>query len=296
MIRRTDYKIVTLTTGLIVSRFVHILAISALFGAALFPIYGMADADQQGSVRLPWLRPLLAGASVLALVSGASWYALAASGAGISVESHWLWLARLLLAAGCAVLLSGKTQTPSRIKALLVTSLALLASLAWTGHAGSDASDAGTVHRVMDMFHLLAAAVWIGALIVFTRLAAMTLKTGADIHILHDALTRFSRIGTAAVAALALSGIMNPGFLASFSSVYGQVLLTKLGAFAAMLLLAAANRYWLTPRLTKAIEAGLGPRSAVRALLLSILTETALAFMVLFLVGWLGVLPLPALR
>ena len=62
-----------------------------------------------------------------------------------------------------------------------------------------------------------------------------------------------------------------------------------------MLLLAAANRYWLTPRLSQALESNDGSAAATGVLALSILTETTLAVVVLALVGWLGILT-PALR
>jgi putative copper export protein len=45
----------------------------------------------------------------------------------------------------------------------------------------------------------------------------------------------------------ALSGILNPSFLSSLRTTYGQVLLAKLAIFGVMLLLAAGNRYWPTP-------------------------------------------------
>ena len=60
--------------------------------------------------------------------------------------------------------------------------------------------------------------------------------------------------------------------------------------FASMLLLAAANRFWLTPRLSARLDSTSGLESAVAALRLSLLTETALAILVLAAVAWLGTL------
>jgi len=86
----------------------------------------------------------------------------------------------------------------------------------------------------------------------------------------------------------------NPGlFLSSLGSAYGQILLAKLGVFGAMLALAGANRFLLTPRLSATLD-GRGPlRVAVNALRMSVLIETALGFVVLAMVAWLGVLPAP---
>jgi putative copper resistance protein D len=95
------------------------------------------------------------------------------------------------------------------------------------------------------------------------------------------------------VAVLLLTGILNPGFLASIGTIYGQVLWAKLALFSAMLLLAAANRFWLTARLGVALESGTQAQSATSTLKASILAETALAALVLLAVGWLGTLAPP---
>ena len=63
----------TIAAGLIVSRFIHYLALSILFGAALFPFYGFADPQDTQRVSA-WLRALLLGSALLALLSGISWF------------------------------------------------------------------------------------------------------------------------------------------------------------------------------------------------------------------------------
>ncbi|MEE3528749.1 CopD family protein, partial [Pseudomonas aeruginosa] len=63
----------------------------------------------------------------------------------------------------------------------------------------------------------------------------------------------FARIGTAIVAALVVSGILNylliagPSFGPLISTLYGRLLMVKLLLFAGMLALVAANRYRLSP-------------------------------------------------
>jgi len=110
----------------------------------------------------------------------------------------------------------------------------------------------------------------------------------------HDALARFAGVGTLAVGTLTLSGMTNPGlFLSSLDSAYGQLLLAKLGVFGAMLALAGANRFLLTPRLSATLDGRGRLKTAVNALRMSVLIETALGFVVLALVAWLGVLPAP---
>jgi len=89
---------------------------------------------------------------------------------------------------------------------------------------------------------------------------------------------------------------MNPGFFsASLKTIYTQVLLVKLAMFVAMLSLAAANRFRLTPKLAAALNSTSELRAAVGALRTSLLAETALAILVLAAVAWLGTLsPLDA--
>jgi len=95
------------------------------------------------------------------------------------------------------------------------------------------------------------------------------------------------------VVALLVTGLFNPGFLASLASLYGRVLLAKIGIFGCMLMLAAANRFWLTPRLGADMQAGGGSRAPVRMLQASVVTETMLGLLALLAVAWLGTLQPP---
>jgi putative copper resistance protein D len=285
----------TIAAGLMVARFVHYLALSTLFGGALFPRYGFAQPKSDLGAPLIWLRPLIFGAACITLVSGIAWFGIV--NATVPNAEFDAWIFRLLLAIALVGLLFAKQVTGWRFYAVLFGSLVLMATLALTGHAGSEESPAAPIHRILDVFHLIAAGAWVGALIVFACwvIAAIRRAQRSDLQILERSLARFSVIGTMAVVTLSLSGILSPGFLSSFRTVYGQVLLAKLGVFIAMVMLAAANRYWLTPRLLKALESSAPSSSATGPLALSILTETTLAIVVLALVGWLGILT-PVLR
>jgi putative copper resistance protein D len=112
---------------------------------------------------------------------------------------------------------------------------------------------------------------------------------------LRAALVRFSGAGPAIVVVLIFTGLINSWFLIgpenalSFArSPYGSALAIKIVLFGGMLLLAALNRYRLTPRLAAA-----DARSAVAALRLSLAGETALAFLVLCAVALMGTLDPP---
>jgi len=285
----------TIAAGLIIARFVHFLALSILLGAALFPFYGLAPSNGDAYQRLTWLRPLLFGAAVLSWASGLLWFALTLP----DPDFGWIWTFRLMLATGLVLVLLGKRATGQRLQAVALGSLILLASIALTGNAGNNEGATGFQHRLADAVHLVASGVWIGALVVFSRLVTVSVRHDREEHLraVHDGLERFSGVGTLVVASLTLSGMINPGFFSSsLDSAYGQLLLAKLVVFVMMLGLAGANRYWLTPRLSTALESGGQLRTAIGALRASILIETALGVLVLAMVAWLGVLPPPAFQ
>jgi len=298
---------VNLAAGLVASRFVHYLALSVLFGGALFPFYGMKERQRAPA----WLALLLRAAALLALISGISWLMFTAAGMSGSIagltDPHVLWLVvsstdfgrvwvlRLVLAAGLVVLAWAGHMGREKHYALLAGSLILLASIALTGHAGSDSSRFGFLHRAADAIHLIAAGVWIGALVMLSALVITAARSRSwdELAGLHYGLTQFSGTGTAVVVALLVTGLINPGFLASLTTLYGRVLLAKLGVFGCMLVLAAANRFWLTPLLGGTMQARADSRAAVRMLGASVVSETMLAMLVLLAVAWLGTLAPP---
>jgi putative copper resistance protein D len=99
------------------------------------------------------------------------------------------------------------------------------------------------------------------------------------------------------VAVLVATGLVNGWFLVGptrlaglWTTPYGLLLSVKLALFAGMLALAAANRFRLTPALGAALDGAVGPTEALSALRRSLLVETSLAFAVLGLVAWFGML------
>ena len=66
-------------------------------------------------------------------------------------------------------------------------------------------------------------------------------------------LLRFSHLGMAAVALIAVTGAVNTwrmlGMAPDPMDAYGRVLLAKIVLFGFMLVLAVTNRYWLMPQL-----------------------------------------------
>jgi putative copper resistance protein D len=298
--------------GLIASRFVHYAALTILFGVAAFPLYnGRSPATAGGAAFFPWSRRVQIAAASLALISGLFWLGFVAATMSGELSSlldpHivWLvisttdfggvWAAHLGLIVLALLLLLPKEESGELRWAVLALSAVALTSIADTGHAGADNGPAAGMHIAADAAHLLAAGVWVGALLVLTRMVVIAGRGLADedLKTLNHALLKFSGIGPIVVAVLLLTGILNPGFLASIGTIYGRVLWGKIALFTAMLLLAAANRFWLTARLGVALESGTNSQSATRALKASVLAETVLAALVLLAVGWLGTLAPP---
>ncbi|PXA91048.1 copper resistance protein CopD, partial [Nostoc sp. 3335mG] len=175
-----------------------------------------------------------------------------------------------------------------RARFAIVALLAAIATatLAWNGHGAMHEGMTGWLHLVPDILHMLAAGAWIGALAVFLRLIFARPGQAAP------ALSGFAGMGTAIVATVLLTGIVNAAMMVGMdgiarlgNSLYGQLLLAKLALFVLMLALAGANRFLLTPRLAA--------DGNVRALRISLSVELGAALLIVMLIGWAGTLEPP---
>jgi putative copper resistance protein D len=199
---------------------------------------------------------------------------------------------RLALAIVLAICLAFERSVLWRLLAL-VAAVSLVASIAWTGHAGSTPYTLGYLHLASDALHLTAASAWIGGLVPFVlMLGAIRCHRGSAALEL-DAIRRFSTLGIASVATLILSGFVNAWILVgSFRGLvvtgYGQLLMLKLAAFAVMLAFAAFNRFVLTQRL--ALPSDQARQDALRALSRNTRIEIVLGLSIFVIVGVLGTL------
>jgi putative copper export protein/mono/diheme cytochrome c family protein len=190
-----------------------------------------------------------------------------------------LWLVLVV----SVVAIHANASSITRRTVTLLAASAYLATLADAGHAA--AANVRVVHAVHvggDALHLLAAGAWLGALAPLVHCLAHAPSTGAAARIAR----RFSVLGIACVAALIASGIVNSLFLvgsfpALFGTAYGQLLVVKLVLFAAMLAIAATNRFHLTPRLA-------GHVASRRSLARNALLELAAGVVIVGIVGALG--------
>lgn len=275
--------------GLTIVKFVHLSALMLLFGCGAFPLY----ATKPDGVLHRHLRDLVLTSAIIALTSGVLWFAF--PGPGLDTMFGQVLIVRLLLITGASILFARESSHVAWRVAVVLSALAV-ATIAWTGHARNGVV-AGPVHLLGDMLHLIAAGVWIGALVWLFLL--LTPYTRAPRRAIEHALAGFSGIGPSVVATLIITGILNSLFLIGPQSAlslwrkaYGLTLLIKLALFGLMFALAAVNRYRLTPRLAMAADGG-SSEQALRAFKGTIAAETALAVLVLAAVALLGVLPPP---
>ena len=285
-----------------------------LFGLPLFGFYSFARAERP--VVLP-LRAAIVALAALGLTLSALGIAVITAGmAGVplsgidratldmvitetSIGTAWLVrMGALLVALVCALIARRRFAAP--VFATTAAAIAL-ASLAWTGHGAASEGRAGLVHLWADIAHLLAAGAWLGAIAAFgwLLLRPTASMTPDRLRLTHRALARFSVIGSLLVGALFASGLVNsymligPSHIADLpATLYGQLFLAKLALFAAMLALAAANRFRLTPALSAALAQN-DPARAVAALRRSITLEASAALIILGLVAWIGTLTPP---
>lgn len=174
----------------------------------------------------------------------------------------------------------------------IIPAAVAVATLAWTGHAGATEELAGSVHRTADVAHIWAASAWLGALAVLLHAILTQPTTSSNVQRVSRMLSHFAIIGTVVVAALVVSGVINgilvvgaANLLGLTGNLYGWLLAAKLALFAAMLALAAANRWRLSP----ALEHG-PPERPLAHLRLSLLLETSAAIAIIGLVAALGTL------
>lgn len=194
----------------------------------------------------------------------------------------WAAIARItaLLAVVALALTNAKRFYP------IVLAIMAVVTLSWNGHGAMTDDALGWLHLTGNALHLLAAFGWIGALAAFLWAATLSKASSRDQAV---RLERFAGVGTAFVAVLLATGIANTLFIVGLNALptllettYGRLLVTKIGLFAAMLAAAAANRFWLTPRMNASPSL-----AAVRT---SLAAELILGIGVLAIVAWLGTL------
>jgi putative copper resistance protein D len=252
-----------------------------LLGVPLFLLYSFRGGE---GPNLAWARPtLMVAATVVALGSLAALVAQTAVMAGSLSEA--------LKPASLSVMVTGMALGMALVARAVVAGLALLAIVAlkpgrvlWTVLA--------TVGVIVS-----ASFAWTGhgATMLLLR------RTTPDDPAIHRALRGFAGLGTLAVVLLVLSGLGNSWFMIGparvaglGTSLYGQLLIAKLVLFALMLVLAAGNRFRLTPTLGSVLAGGEDPRQALQRLRRSIVAETLVGAVLIAVVAFMGTLAPPS--
>lgn len=283
-----------------------------LFGSPLLLLYGSPIPKSAPLGELQWMGLMLIAAALTVLVTTVLGFIAQTShlagGLALAFQPETLRAAlwdmdfgkSSLVRMGLALLASVATLILPTSRRLWWVSAALgaaiCASFAWMGHGAATEGKFGLLHLAGDIAHILAAAGWIGALVVFCVLLMARASSSADARTLGVSLTQFSTAGTAFVAIIVGSGLVNSAFLVGWdvtrivSTCYGQVLTAKLVLFTLMLALAAANRIRHTPALIEAVTKGADQAGALRRLRQSVTVETIAAAAVIALVSWLGML------
>jgi copper resistance protein D len=288
--RAVQFAASAVTAGMLIFR--------AVVAAPVVPPSKLADVID---ARIRWSAW---SALLVTIASGAVWFVLqAASMSGLPLgeavardtlsavlnETQFGLVAQLR--AICAVVLAvglfGFRSTSMRWLSL-AAALGLVGAIAWTGHAGATTGEAGVWHLAADILHLWAAAAWIGGLVGLMLVLLALRQDRSPLPMRTDVVRRFSTLGLVSVATLIVSGAINSWILVGsveglFHTVYGRLLVIKLVIFAAMLVFAAVNRIWLTPRLASS-TAG----RAAFALTCSTGIEFALGLLIFAVVGVLG--------
>src|SRR5437899_9466867 len=163
-------------------RFVQFTAAMLIFGTAAFRVYALPGSDTRAASNIlarfdAWFGHVMLAAALVALISAMALVlcqaaAMAGSPAAavdfaavsaVLLETRFgrVWCWHLLLAAILVLACFGRQ--PRRL-VVLTLSMALLASLAWVGHAAMDNGAARIAHELNQTGHLLAAGVWLGGL------------------------------------------------------------------------------------------------------------------------------------
>jgi putative copper resistance protein D len=214
---------------------------------------------------------------------------------GTDVGLTWMVRIVALVLAGIGVTLNKRFPAFSLWLVTLCGAVAL-ATLAWTGHGAMDEGSRRYWHFTSDIFHLLAAGGWLGALVAFALLLRVkSLQGEQEVRILARALTGFESTGALIVVILSLTGLVNYLFIVGptldevMLSTYGVLLFMKVLLFAGMIVLATLNRFHLSPLLERSIQRG-EYCVAVNALRRSMTLELSIAMVIVGLVAWLGTL------
>ncbi|MCA3194364.1 MAG: copper homeostasis membrane protein CopD [Cupriavidus sp.] len=287
------------------------LDLAALFGLPLFALYALRQEERRSSIGASFATLCKVAATLGIVLSFVNIAVMAKGMTGAAsyteLQGHVFemivtgtafgtaWIVRVVALFLCLLAALFLRNRPlSQFSAITGGAAFALATLAWGGHGAMDDGVKGYIHLASDIAHLIAAGAWFGALIAFVVLSR-TAATPNKVALLSRTSNGFAQVGTMVVATLVVTGVVNYWMIIGLQlpelslASYGGLLLFKLALFGIMLLLAAANRFHLSPQLEHAVRTG-DHVVAVRTLQRSLTLETGAATLILVLVASLGIL------
>lgn len=207
-----------------------------------------------------------------------------------------IWLLRLALTLiGVWLVLSPSAPRWTNWLDLIVR-LALLLTVSLVSHAATEANPLLPV--LSDWLHLLGMSLWFGGLVyLLSGLRQLHPLEGVQrTRVIATLMGRFSLMAILSVGVIGLTGfyaaMLRVGsFEALDTTIYGHVLYFKQGFVAALLILAAVNLLFLTPRLKRDGLAGLSNIPFAKHFETMVKAEIILACILLITVSLLTYLP-----
>jgi putative copper resistance protein D len=298
---------------LVAARWAQFIAVFALFGGCLFPLYVFAkEAPPIATIAEP-ARRIMTFAASAAVISAAVWVLASVA----NLADHWggildgeiladyfletsfgfAWIIRLILAGALfVVVLFSKEKLFARngpTRLVVVLAATLLMSQAWIGHPAAATGTYRWIFIGAYALHVLGVGAWLGGLVPLslTLLNARSRNAAAK-AVADKALRRFSTVGTFAVVMIFAGGAVNAwsrigSFHAFVLSSWGWVLTFKILLFLAMIAVATINRFVLMPRIRSGADA------AFAAIARNVAIEQAGGAALLALAATLGILAPP---
>ncbi|WP_158932821.1 CopD family protein [Acidisphaera sp. S103] len=278
---------VDLATTMALVRGLHLAATLSLLGTVGFLLWMLPSGPAVPRALHRWLTRLWWVSGLIALLAGVAWFVL--QSAAIAGAETWsdlrdalpvvalhtrygnTMLVRLglVLAATLLAVPSGRWTTWVRYLAVALTAAALGVQ-GMIGHAGATEGAVGDGLVFSESLHLLAAGIWLGALLpLWLGLRALSPEQASAV------CERFTPIGLACVLVLAGTGFAQGFELigsvpALFGTPYGHFAMLKITLFVFALMLATLNRLWFSDRVAADVP------GARRHLGMSICLETCL--------------------
>jgi copper transport protein len=240
---------------------VFLVGLVAFVALVWLPANQIENANQGSIVSLlcHWMWVLVGLLTVAGLVE-LPLYAVRASGEALSpglleealfdTRVGQLWVVRLALGILTATAATYAAQQPRRLAywwgAAVAVGASLLMTLTQQSHA---AAEGGFLPLAADWLHLMAASLWMGGLLGFPILLLGPLRAvpiEPRLKLLGRLVPRFSKVATAAVMGLILTGLVAvllhvPNLSALISTPYGRALSIKLWLLIFLLALGAQN-------------------------------------------------------